>query len=147
MNPSRGLRSRVLAAVVVALLAVACSDEAKGGSSSTSTPTAVRRPSSTANLKILSPANGEVIVGSTAGVRVRLSGARIIAATTNHIVPDEGHLHVYLDNRITSMNFSKRGTIGDLKPGMHVLRVEFVASDHAPFDPRNFTSVTFEVMR
>jgi hypothetical protein len=28
---------------------------------------------------------------------------------------------------------------------MHVLRVEFVASDHLPFNPRIFTAVTFQV--
>jgi hypothetical protein len=36
-------------------------------------------------------------------------------------------------------------TLPDLAPGTHVLRVEFVASDHAPFDPRVVTQAVFEV--
>ena len=42
---------------------------------------------------------------------------------------------MYLDNQIAAMNFSLNGTVGNVKPGLHVLRVEFVASDHLPFDP------------
>jgi hypothetical protein len=30
-------------------------------------------------------------------------------------------------------------------PGQHTLRVEFVASDHLPFDPRVISEVVFEV--
>jgi hypothetical protein len=76
-----------------------------------------------------------------------LSGAKIVAATTTNISPDKGHLHVYLDNQIVSMNFGLTDDIGNVKSGMHVLRVEFVASDHLPFDPRVFTAVTFEVQQ
>ena len=32
-----------------------------------------------------------------------------------------------------------------VQPGLHVLRVEFVASDHLPFDPRVIAQVAFEV--
>ena len=32
-----------------------------------------------------------------------------------------------------------------MKPGQHILRAEFVAADHRPFNPRDFTQVTFEV--
>jgi len=134
---------RILLPVVgLALLAAACSNGAAGAGDS-STP--VARPSTTAHLKILSPTNGEVIHGSTVQVRVKLTGAKIVPATTTHIVPDEGHLHVYVDNQIVSMNFSTTDTVENVEPGMHVLRVEFVASDHVPFDPRDFTAVTFEV--
>jgi hypothetical protein len=89
--------------------------------------------------------NGEVVRGSDVKIRVALSGARIVPATTTHISPDKGHLHVFLDNQIVSMNFSTTDDIGNVKPGMHVLRVEFVASDHLPFNPRIFTAVTFQV--
>ena len=62
-----------------------------------------------------------------------------------HIVPDEGHLHVFLDGSIVSMQFGLDGSLPNVAPGQHVLRVEFVASDHLPFDPRLFQSVVFTV--
>ncbi len=35
--------------------------------------------------------------------------------------------------------------LADLTPGEHLIQVEFVANDHAPFDPRVLAAVTFEV--
>ena len=130
-------------AVGMTLLAVACSKGVSAGRTQSPVP----RPSSPAKVRILSPTNGEVVRGSDIKIRVGLSGARIVAATTTHITPDTGHLHVYLDNQIVSMNFSTTDDIGNVKPGMHVLRVEFVASDHLPFNPRVFTAVTFQVQQ
>jgi hypothetical protein len=88
-----------------------------------------------------------VIHGSDLKIRVRLTGARIVPATTTHIVPTQGHLHVFVDDQIVAMNFSLNGDVPNLTPGVHVLRVEFVASDHLPFDPRVFTAVTFQDKR
>ena len=132
----------VVAMAIVALVASACS---KGNASAGSTPSTSARPSSPAQVTILAPANGQVVHGSTVTIRVKLVGAKIVPATTTHIVPTEGHLHVYLDNQIAGMNFKLTDQVGNLTPGMHVLRVEFVASDHLPWDPRIFSQVTFEV--
>jgi len=131
-------------AVAVAALASGCST-GTDAAGATSTPDV--RPSSPAKVAILSPTNGQVVHGSNVQIRIRLTGARIVPATTTDIVPIKGHLHVYLDDQIVSMNFKLTGDIGDLKPGLHVLRVELVASDHRPFDPRVFTAVTFEAKR
>jgi hypothetical protein len=132
--------ARAVAAMAMAmvLLGTACSKGESGGA-------ARPRPSSPAKLKILSPTNGEVVPASDVDVEVGLTGARIVPATTTNIAPDTGHLHVYLDNQIVSMNFAATQELRGVKPGMHVLRVEFVAADHVPFDPRVFTAVTFEV--
>jgi hypothetical protein len=138
----REVASLLLQVVVIALIASTCS---KGSSGSGGTPTPQARPRSPARVEILSPTNGELIRSSDVKIRVDLTGARIVPATTTHIVPNRGHLHVYLDNQIVSMNFGLTDNVGNVKPGMHVLRVEFVASDHLPFDPRIFTAVTFEV--
>jgi len=140
----RGFARCVMTILSFALLASACSkgSDAIGGSS-----TPYVRPSSPAKVAILSPTNGEVVHGSDVKIRVQLTGAKIVPATTTDIVPTKGHLHVYLDDQIVSMNFKLKGDIGDVTPGMHVLRVEFVASDHLPFDPRVFTAVTFEARR
>jgi hypothetical protein len=123
------------------VLCAACSS-ASGGPSGLPTG----RPSSPAKVQIVTPTNGEVIHGSVP-VRVRLENATIVAATTTNIRPDQGHLHLYLDDQIESMNFSTSATLSAVKPGLHVLRVEFVASDHLPFDPRVIAQVAFEVKR
>ena len=136
--------------VVAAVLATACG----GGSGATPplTPTGSRpnpatRPSTPATLDIRQPTNGEVLTGApaTIHVKVKLTGARIVPATTTHIVPTQGHLHVYLDGRIVSMNFSTNATVGNVRAGVHRLVVEFVASDHFPFNPDVRQTVTFDV--
>jgi Family of unknown function (DUF6130) len=134
---------RVPAVAVLAsmLILAACSKGTGAGGNQTSTA----RPSSPAVLKILSPTNGEVVKGSDVKIEVSLTGARIVPATTTHITPNRGHLHVYLDNQLVAMNFATSDHVTGVAPGMHVLRVEFVASDHRPFDPRVFTAVTFQV--
>ncbi|HKN48920.1 MAG TPA: hypothetical protein VJ010_01690 [Actinomycetota bacterium] len=147
MKSIRGIRTvLVVAAIVLAGALTACSKgsaASPGGSPSASSPAV--RLSSTAQLAIVSPKNGQVIAGSSVDLRVSLKGARIVPATTTHLVPDQGHLHVFLDNQIVSMTFGLNQTIPGVSPGQHVLRVEFVASDHGPFDPRVFVSVVFEV--
>ncbi|MDE3101321.1 MAG: hypothetical protein KGJ98_03715 [Chloroflexota bacterium] len=102
-----------------------------------------RRPSSPARLTIVSPANGSTVHGATVAVHLDLSGARIVDATTTNITPTEGHIHVYLDNEIVSMNYSLNATLSKVAPGQHVLRAEFVAADHAPFDPRVIVNSVF----
>ena len=133
-------RAFIAMALGTILLATACSKSgpSEGGQSQT-------RPSTPAKLQILSPTNGQVVQGSDVKIEVSLTGAKIVQATTTHITPDKGHLHVYLDNQLVEMNFSTSDDVANVKPGMHVLRVEFVASDHRPFDPRVFTAVTFQV--
>ena len=138
-------RSLVLAfGLALALAACGGSDDGgDGASGATSTPSA--RPSSTAELSIVSPAVGEIVHGSTVDLRVKLQGAKLVPSTTTDIVPDEGHLHVILDDKLISMTEGLEQSIPDVPPGEHRITVEFVASDHAPFDPRVVTVVAFEV--
>jgi hypothetical protein len=129
----------------VALLLVACGGGGGSGPTDPGTPTASGpRPASTAQLAIVSPTDGEVIEGSTVALKVDLEGAEIVPATTTNIVPDEGHLHVILDDQLISMTGDLEQTIPDVAPGQHLLKVEFVASDHIPFDPRVIAAVSFE---
>jgi hypothetical protein len=107
------------------------------------------RPSSAARIEITSPADGQVFAGSTSAqalvpVEVRLLGARIVPFTSTRLRPDEGHLHLFLDGSLVSMSGGTTTSL-DVGVGAHVLRVEFVASDHAPFDPPVTTSVRFTV--
>ena len=139
-------RSLVLAfGLALALAACGSSDDGGGDGATASTSTPSERPSSTAELSIVSPAVGEVVHGSTVDLRVKLQGAKLVPSTTTDIVPDEGHLHVILDDKLISMTEGLEQSIPDVPPGEHRITVEFVASDHAPFDPRVVTVVAFEV--
>ncbi|HET7929505.1 MAG TPA: DUF6130 family protein [Actinomycetota bacterium] len=131
--------------VITAIVLAACGSSDDGGTGATGATAPSERPSSTARLAIVSPTVGEVIHGSSVDLRVRLRGARLVPATTSHIVPDEGHLHVILDDTLISMTQGLEQTIPDVPPGEHRIMVEFVASDHAPFDPRVVSVVAFEV--
>jgi hypothetical protein len=145
MRSRAALPRGAMAAVLALAVAVACSSEASPAPSS-SRPAAAR-PTSTARLSIVSPRNGEALAGPEVPLKVSLEGATITAATSTNLRPDEGHLHVILDDRLVSMTSGLRENIPDVKPGPHLLRVEFVASDHAPFDPRVVQQVAFEVRR
>ena len=125
------------------MLFVLCAACSSATSASGSLPSA--RPSSPAKVQIVTPTDGEVIHGSAVDVKVRLENATIVPVTTTNITPDQGHLHLYLDDQIESMNFTTSATLTAVQPGLHVLRVEFVASDHLPFDPRVIEQVAFEV--
>jgi hypothetical protein len=146
------MRSRAARGAIAATLTLAV---AGGGAACSSEPPpsppsarpAAPRPSSTAELAIVSPRNGQALTGGTVPLRVTLAGAEISAATSTELRPDEGHLHVLLDDRLVSMTSGLRENIPDVKPGPHLLRVEFVANDHAPFDPRVVQQVAFEVGR
>ncbi len=108
-------------------------------------PGSLRRPASTAQLRILAPTAGQVFTGAPARVPVRLEldGGRIVPATTLSLTPDEGHIHLYLDDQLMLMT-GLEGSIS-ASPGAHELRAEFVARDHGAFDPPVVSTVRFEV--
>jgi hypothetical protein len=140
-------RTAAAACVVFALVVTACGGGGGGGSSPTSPTSGVNpnRPASTAKLSILLPKNGQVVHGTTVEMKVQLLDAKIVPASTTNVVPDEGHLHVILDDQLISMTGDTQQLLANLTPGQHLLKVEFVASDHAPFDPRVIAAVAFEV--
>jgi hypothetical protein len=141
---------RALAAVLLAVVAVvglaACSGGDGGGSAApaTTAASAAPRPSSPAKLTILTPHNGQT-VKEGAELRLGLNGAKIVNQTTTRIQGDEGHIHLLVDGKLVNMNYGLRQRLPQLTPGQHVLQVEFVAADHAPFDPRILTQAAFTV--
>jgi len=137
--------SKLALIVATALVLAACGSSDGGDRGTGATAPTSDRPSSTAKLAILAPKVGQVVHGSSVDLRVKLQDAKLVPATTTHIVPDEGHLHVILDDTLISMTEGLEQTIPDLAPGEHRIMVEFVASDHAPFDPRVVSVVAFEV--
>jgi hypothetical protein len=62
------------------------------------------------------------------------------------LVPNEGHIHLYLDGSLVSMTTALDAQV-TASPGQHELRAEFVAVDHSPFQPRVLATVTFWVRR
>ena len=65
--------------------------------------------------------------------------------TTTDIQPDEGHLHILIDDRLLTMTASLDQKVPDVSPGQHLLKVEFVAGNHLPFDPPVLDEVGFKV--
>jgi hypothetical protein len=106
------------------------------------------RITSSARVEVDQPQAGAFIRGKSIDVRVRLTGGRIVAKTTTRLRPDEGHLHLSIDGRLSQMSIkeSQRFDVGGLSAGPHLLEVEFVAADHGPFRPRvrSFTRFTVE---
>jgi hypothetical protein len=138
-------RKVTVVALVFIWACAACGGQGSGGPRHPSQAAASARPSSPAKLSIVSPRNGQVIKGDKVPVRLTLKNAHVVKPTSSNINPRKGHIHVLLDGSIVSMNYGLKNTIPKVAPGTHTLRVEFVASDHLPFDPRVFQEVAFEV--
>ena len=103
------------------------------------------RPATSATIAFAQPAPEQVVTGGMLDVRVRVENGRIVDATSTDVTPDTGHIHVFLDGALLSMTSGREQEvdIADLAPGVHLLQAEFVAADHAPFDPPVTTAVTF----
>jgi hypothetical protein len=140
-------RTRLLAsaAIALALVATACGSGGPTGDGPSVAPTASSRPRSTAKLSIVTPKNGSTVTGPTVDLRISLKDARIVKRTSTDLTPDEGHVHVLLDGKLISMTYGLEQQVPDLAPGPHRIEVEFVAMDHAPFDPRVTAVTSFQV--
>lgn len=146
------MKGALAAGALVALTLAACGS---GGSASAPSGTHSMdmhggpspRPSSPAKIQILTPTNGQVVKGPDVPLRIKLTGGKIVQPSTTHVVPTEGHVHVALDGQLVSMNFGLNQPLKNVSPGTHTLHVEFVASDHQPFDPRVFQEIAFTVKK
>lgn len=109
--------------------------------------TAATRIASTANVDILEPRSGARASGRFMEVVLRLQGGRVVQAASTRLRPDAGHLHLSVDGRLLSMTGGMRQQVdlSELEPGMHLLRVEFVATDHGPFNPPVVATMPFVV--
>ncbi|MDQ4068141.1 MAG: hypothetical protein M3203_01480 [Actinomycetota bacterium] len=138
------MRSRVLVGLAALVLLTACGSDDVTSEHGTITPSAGPRPASTAKLEIIEPAPGSTITGGVVTVRLGLEGGRIVTEATRDLRPDEGHLHLTLNDKLQSMTFALEDRI-QVEPGTHLLLAEFVAADHAPFNPRVIVTRTFVV--
>jgi hypothetical protein len=143
---------RIALSVVLALLLAACSSgtptsqsngtpaPASSGAPAVGSPGL--RPSSPAVVTITQPKNGAEVTGDTVHVVLSLTGATIVTQTTTSITPTEGHVHLFVDNVLVSMNYGLEQDL-PIHPGTYVLKAEFVAADHAPFSPRVLSPEVF----
>jgi hypothetical protein len=124
----------IVASVALVLVFAACSGSGSG------------RPSTQATLRIVSPAPN-AITGPTVDVKLILSHAKLVPPTQvgGKIVGDRGHIHVSVDGALISMTLQVNQSVTDLRPGIHTIQAEFVASDHLPFKNRVVAAVTFRV--
>ena len=125
----------IAALVSLAIVSAACGPSATAPASASPKPSIGPRPSSAAVVAIVEPTPNEVVTGSSVHVVLTLQNAKIVAQTTTNIRPDEGHIHLYVDNVLYSMNYQLEQDL-PVHPGTYVLKAEFVAADHAPFSPR-----------
>ena len=134
-------RTRFAIAAVLLLVVAGCGPGATG--TPTEPPSSLGpRPSSPATVQILQPASGSSLTGTTVHVVLKLTGAQIVSQTSTDIRPDQGHVHLYVDNVLVSMNYGLEQDI-PIHPGTYVLKAEFVAADHAPFSPRVLSQEVF----
>jgi hypothetical protein len=124
---------------ITALLVAACSGEPVA--SHPGFGSLGPRPSSPATVAIVEPAQGATVTGQSVHVVLELTGAAIVPETTTELQPDKGHLHLYVNNQLVSMNYGLEQDI-PVQPGTLVLKAEFVAADHVPFSPRVWSGET-----
>ena len=137
MTPHRyhPVAPRLFVAVALAVLVAACSQPGTPTQAAAPSGSLGPRPSSPATVEILQPTANSTVTGTSVHIVLKLTGATIVQQTTTAIKPDEGHVHLYVNNVLVSMNYGLEQDI-PVQPGSLVLKAEFVASDHAPFNPR-----------
>jgi hypothetical protein len=138
-------RGGIVGSALIAFALLACACSSSGSLPTSPSSPSSSRPRSTATLSILSPKNGSAVAGPTVHLELSLEGAHIVKQTSTDLSPDEGHLHVLLDGSLIAMNYRLGDDIPDVAPGPHRIEVEFVATDHAPFDPRVTAATSFQV--
>lgn len=130
---------KMQAAAILALVMVGCTSQL----AATPTPS---RPASTAQLVLVQPQANAVVTATSMHVQFQLTGARIVVQTTRDITPDTGHVHLSIDGKLISMNYQLEQDVSlqGFVPGPHLLQGEFVAADHAPFNPRVIVKAIFD---
>jgi hypothetical protein len=77
------------------------------------------KPAEGASVKIVSPTKGQTIEGDQVPIQFKLAKGK-----TGH------HVHAYVDNELMGMFEGEKGTLNGIKPGVHVLLLRVVATDH-----------------
>lgn len=141
-QPRHGRHRPLAGLALVAILALTACGGSAGSTPVTSQlpvpasgPPPSGRPSSPAVVRIVSPTQGAVVKGPNVHIVVAVDNAAVVQQTTTTVKPDEGHVHLYLDNALTYMAYTLQQDL-PVTTGTYILKAEFVAADHAPFNPR-----------
>lgn len=102
------------------------------------------RPATEASIQILEPTGDSTLESGEVPLKLDLQGGKIASLASVENRPDEGHLHITVDGKLTTMSGEAEQTI-QVTPGEHELEVEYVANDHAPFCKRVSDRVQFTV--
>jgi hypothetical protein len=139
------MKARLLVLPLAAMLLAGCNLPLIGVTP-TPSPTAAARPRSTATLTLIQPQPNSVVTQTTLHVEFQLTGGRIVQVVSKNLTPDTGHIHLSIDGHVVSMNYklSEDVSMQPFAPGPHLLQGEFVAVDHAPFNPRVITKAIVE---
>ncbi len=108
-----------MAVVVAALALAACSSDGdNGGQAATATTAAVAadRPSSPAKLTIETPRQGQTVKQARPELVLALDGGKVVNQTTTRVQGDEGHIHLYVDGKLVTMNYGLRQRLPQLPP-------------------------------
>ena len=102
------------------------------------------RPITPGRLEILQPTANQQTEPNLTAV-LKLTGATFAGQTTTNVTPNQGFIHISVDNQQLEIVDTTEVPLYGIAPGPHVLQAEFVASDHAPFQNRPTASVSFTV--
>ena len=111
---------------------------------SSDSDTDTERPSTDVRLAVEAPAPNET-TGPDPVIRLRLIGGTVVGRTTGKLTSTEGHIHLSVDGKLESMNYTTEHQLHGLTPGSHTVEAEFVAVDHKPFKNRPRATVLFNV--
>jgi hypothetical protein len=125
-------------AAMLVLASTACNKSSPATTSS--------RPSSSAQLLIVTPTANEV-TGGDVTLQLNLIGGVVVNpnVVSGPLRGDQGHIHVSVDGQLVSMAYALTQQLPHLAPGAHSIQAEFVATDHKPFAHRIVAAVLFQV--
>lgn len=102
------------------------------------------RPSTTATLDVVSPAEGQRFPTNAVPIRVNVNGGSLAAANADRLQPGKGHLQISVD-RVLVTRAANPVQIVQMGDGDHTIGIEYVAGDHLPFCPKVAVTRTVKV--
>ncbi len=86
------------------------------------------------DIKILKPADGEVIKGTDITIAIQTKNL-VVKKAGDAPEYGEGHFHISLDDGQYIMIFSNTYVLREVSPGEHELEVELRNNDHTAYNP------------
>jgi hypothetical protein len=132
----------------LAALLLACAGSGGGSSGSAAPPATTAlaaRPASTAKVTILTPRNGQTVHSPTPRGPPRPQRRQDRPPDQYPHPARPGPRPPAVDGKLVAMNYGLNEQLPNLGPGQHLVQVEFVAADHAPFEPRVLAQAAFNI--